>query len=427
MENFDNKIRESLGQHELPLDAGAWASMEQALDKAMPVGASTGAGGGSTSWAWYATCGAFIVASGVALFSFLSVNENNIGDSMSAKQDYKVPVMRDDNHTSKNQKSTISEGAKATDGDFTSQKSNEIVSSGKGQVLAQESKNQQETIQANPEVKDNFSKEEDNDNVAPSHKGFLLGFSPSSRDICAGETVTFLNHTSEYNIVFYWDFGDGSSSSEHDPNHVFNTPGFYSVTLVGTRKGTDINESQTINILVKSSPKAEIFSSSNAKIDNLISYETPVAIGQTAEWNFSDGTFTSGNTAEHLYLNPGVQKVKLTVKNSNECIHRIDLSESISEELKFFVGNTFTPDGDGNNDEFFIPVLKELGVPFQLVIIDKNNQTVFTTIDANDSWNGKHLNTGEPLPNGKYSYLLTLNKTYLKNNTISGKVNLLRR
>jgi PKD repeat protein len=427
MENFDKKIRESLYQQELPLDSGAWASMEQALDKAMPVVASAGAGGGSTSWAWYASGGAFIVASGVALFSFLSVNENNIGDSMSAKQDYKVPVIKDENHTSKNQNSTISEGAKATNSDFTNQTSKEIDSSVKDQVIAKESKNQQETTQANPEVKAELSNEEEKNNINPSHKGFLLGFSPSSREICAGETVTFLNNTSEYNIVFYWDFGDGNSSSEHDPNHVFNAPGSYSVTLVGTRKGTDINESQTINILVKSSPKAEILSTSNAKIDNLISYETIVAIGQTAEWKFSDGTVTSGNTAEHLYLNPGVQKVKLTVKNSNGCIDRIDLSESISEELKFFVGNTFTPDGDGNNDDFFIPILKELDVPFQLVVVDKNNQTVFTTKDAYDIWNCKHINTGAPMPEGKYSYILTLNRTYLKNNIISGQFNLQRR
>jgi hypothetical protein len=127
MENFDKKIRESLYQQELPLDSGAWASMEQALDKAMPVVASAGAGGGSTSWAWYASGGAFIVASGVALFSFLSVNENNIGDSMSAKQDYKVPVIKDENHTSKNQNSTISEGAKATNSDFTNQTSRKLI------------------------------------------------------------------------------------------------------------------------------------------------------------------------------------------------------------------------------------------------------------------------------------------------------------
>ena len=433
MENFDKKIRESLNQHELPLDAGAWASMEQALDKAMPVGGATGTASTGTSWGWYAAGSAFVIAAGVALFALLSVNENNIGDSLASTRNDQIPVV--DQIESKNQNNAsvalyqdLEEKEESIDQESISENASD-----KNESISEQGKKVQEAVQpeltqseeTEHEILDN--EEDDNREVEKtSQKGFLLGFSPSSREVCAGETVTFLNNTSEENIQFNWNFGDGNTSSEHDPNHVFTTAGSYSVTLNGTRRGTDISEDQTINILVKTSPKAEILSSKDSKVDNLVSYETLITNGQTAEWKFSDGIRAKGNKANHLYLKPGVQKVNLIVKNSNGCIDRMDLNESITEELEFFVGNTFTPDGDGNNDAFYIPVLRELNVPFQLQVVDMNSQVVFMTNDANEAWNGKHLNTGAPMPDGKYSYRLTLDQSYLKNNTITGKFNLLR-
>ncbi|MFT4526319.1 MAG: gliding motility-associated-like protein [Bacteroidia bacterium] len=432
MENFDKKIRESLDQHELPLDAGAWASMEQALDKAMPVGGVAGTVSTGTSWGWYAAGGAFIIASGVALFSLLSVNENNIGDSLASNQYQEIPVASEEIANDNSETSIVLEQAGSEDPKSSNQEPNAVESAIQGEVLNEDAatieKSEQTVLIENSEVETKKVVPENEGNSAtPSQKGFLLGFSPSAREICAGETVTFLNNTSEEKIEFVWNFGDGNSSTEHDPNHVFNTSGSYSVTLDGNRKGTNVSESQTINILVKSSPNAEVLSTTNLKVENLISYDALLTNEQTAEWKFSDGSFTTGSQANHLYLNPGVQKVKLTVKNSNGCIDRTELNESISEELEFFVGNTFTPNGDGSNDEFFIPVLRDLDVPFQLIVVDKNNQTVFKTTDANETWNGKHLNTGAPMPDGKYSYMLTLNKTYLKNNSINGKFNLQRR
>ncbi len=433
MENFDKKIKESLSQHELPLDAGAWASMEQALDKAMPVGGSESTGAPGSSWGWYAAGGSFLVASGVALFSLLSVNENNIGNSFNAKVQQPTEATTETSTGTRDgsENATISNKTEQPPTQAIASKAEKIGPQNGQRPSTEESVSIQETDKTRSSIVSNSEEtsttSENSNKVSTTHKGFLLGFTPSSREVCAGETVTFLNNTSEENIDFSWNFGDGTTSSETDPNHVFSTAGSYDVTLIGTRIGTSITEDQSINILVKQAPKAEILSSVDEKVENLLTYETLLTSGQSAEWHFSDGTLATGSKVNHLYLDPGVQKVKLTIKNSNGCSDRIELNESISEELEFYVGNTFTPDGDGSNDDFFIPVLRELNVPFQLIVVDKDNQPVFTTTNANEAWNGKHLNTGAPLPNGKYSYMLTLNKAYLKNNIINGKLNLLRR
>ncbi|MFK8104189.1 MAG: PKD domain-containing protein [Saprospiraceae bacterium] len=48
---------------------------------------------------------------------------------------------------------------------------------------------------------------------------------------CIGETVSFAN-TSNNTFDAYWTFGDGEDDEEVSPNHVFETTGFYTVTLV---------------------------------------------------------------------------------------------------------------------------------------------------------------------------------------------------
>lgn len=66
--------------------------------------------------------------------------------------------------------------------------------------------------------------------------------------------------------------------------------------------------------------------------------------------------------------------------------------------------NIFSPNGDGDNDQFFI---KSSGLnDFNVVILSSNNQVVFSSRDHNFRWDGTDL-SGSPVPNGQYIYYLT--------------------
>ena len=56
--------------------------------------------------------------------------------------------------------------------------------------------------------------------------------------VCLGSTVSF-NNTTTGASSYYWDFGDGSFSTQVNPNHAYTSPGTYEVILIATADNTD--------------------------------------------------------------------------------------------------------------------------------------------------------------------------------------------
>jgi gliding motility-associated-like protein len=82
-------------------------------------------------------------------------------------------------------------------------------------------------------------------------------------------------------------------------------------------------------------------------------------------------------------------------------------SSDLSTDLLIELPNTFTPNGDGINDKFFIQGLNEAGlVDFSLIVLDASNKVVFQTSDSRFEWSGEALN-GEQVPAGNYIYYFT--------------------
>jgi gliding motility-associated-like protein len=66
------------------------------------------------------------------------------------------------------------------------------------------------------------------------------------------------------------------------------------------------------------------------------------------------------------------------------------------------IPNVITPNGDGTNDFFVIKTkgLKE----FQLTILNRWGNKIFTSSNANEYWDGKE--NGKPVSDGVYFYIL---------------------
>lgn len=144
----------------------------------------------------------------------------------------------------------------------------------------------------------------------------VADFSFNDENICIGE-VSFDNSNSQYFNTLFWDFGDGTSSNQNNPTHVFPNPGTYRVVLRTTNSlGFD-----TISKLVTVNPLVVNFGMSNDTIQlsdtAFFSDSTPNAV--TWIWDFGDGSSSTQQNPSHQYAAQGLYNVKLTVIDNRSC------------------------------------------------------------------------------------------------------------
>ncbi|MEO8591268.1 MAG: gliding motility-associated C-terminal domain-containing protein [Flavobacteriales bacterium] len=74
---------------------------------------------------------------------------------------------------------------------------------------------------------------------------------------------------------------------------------------------------------------------------------------------------------------------------------------------QYTLPNIYTPNGDRVND-FFVPFPYRGVREIDLEVFNRWGQVVFKTLDPAIGWNGTHMNTGEPVPDGVYYYVCTV-------------------
>ncbi len=155
----------------------------------------------------------------------------------------------------------------------------------------------------------------------------------TTQQACRDNPVQF---TPDYSVTdtttiatWLWDFGDGNSSSQREPVHVYNMSATYMVTLtVGDTSGCERSVTMPVTIL----PLPEV----NFTYDSPVCEGTTVAFtdltavpGQTGyvyrrTWDFGDGTsqtilFPNATAVSHSYGQAGTFTVTLTAVTADSC------------------------------------------------------------------------------------------------------------
>jgi len=138
--------------------------------------------------------------------------------------------------------------------------------------------------------------------------------------------VSFADRSSGPVTSWSWDFGDGSSSSSSSPVHVYATPGRYTVSLtVSAASGSD---NKTELDLVEVQPPRPQADGSFAPTTGLVPLEvnfTDASSGSITSWSwdFGDGSSSSEPSPQHLYTQPGLHDVRLTVSGPDGSTTRV--------------------------------------------------------------------------------------------------------
>jgi len=123
--------------------------------------------------------------------------------------------------------------------------------------------------------------------------------------------------------TFYWDFGDGNTSTEEDPTHTYDQSGIYTVQLTVT----DFTSRQTtmeLTVTVKSDTTMEVLikgTNMTGSIPLKVTFDSTILNGTGPyfyTWNFDDGTTSTQANPTHVFDKPGTYEVTLSVEDSLE-------------------------------------------------------------------------------------------------------------
>jgi PKD repeat protein len=145
-------------------------------------------------------------------------------------------------------------------------------------------------------------------------------FTASSTTVAVGGTVSFTDLTTNNPISWYWEFGDGGTSNEQNPNYTYNTAGIYSVKLIATNiNGSDTeNKENYITVSADGLPPECNFDYSNTNISvgqSVLFTDISKNLPTSWLWDFGDGQTSTEQHPYHIYLIEGTYTVSLTVSN----------------------------------------------------------------------------------------------------------------
>lgn len=122
-------------------------------------------------------------------------------------------------------------------------------------------------------------------------------------------------------IMWAWDFGDGTTSTERNPTHVYQAYGTFLVKLEVT--DTDGNSGGTTKeVLLVNEPPTVAFTPDEllaVPLDRPVVFfdqsEDPEDMVTRWRWDFGDGTTSERQDVGHRYLEPGNYTVSLTIED----------------------------------------------------------------------------------------------------------------
>jgi PKD repeat protein len=248
---------------------------------------------------------------------------------------------------------------------------------------------------------------------------------------CGLTEVEFLAVTQDSALVYLWDFGDGSQSTQiGSAGNQFAPTGCFDVTLTLTDGagcvGTFGIEEAVCAFPI---PNAEFNASpyTTTTLDPEIEFTNASAFATSYFWDFGDGTTSYDPDPVHVYEGFGTFPVKLTASNGTECIDEARASIVVNPDLGIYVPSAFTPGtlGPGSNDglnDAFKPIISDpsLLVYYHFQIFDRWGNVIWESFDPEEWWTGSVAPIDDYyVNNDMYEWRLHVKTTWSENDIIS--------
>ena len=189
----------------------------------------------------------------------------------------------------------------------------------------------------------------------------LANFNGSPTNGIAPLAVNFNDTSIGDPTTWFWNFGDGYTSSTQNPSHVYSNAGTYSVSLTASKPGSSDSLTRS-NYIEVYSVIADFTGTPTSGVAPLTVAFSDNSVGTPTSWlwNFGDGYTSNLQNPSHTYTNSGTFTVSLTAtkagnsdtRTRNNYIHVLPASITASATSR---------NGSGVNPDIFtstsLPIL----------------------------------------------------------------------
>ena len=200
------------------------------------------------------------------------------------------------------------------------------------------------------------------------------------------------------NIVSWiWNLGDGSYDAGPTVSHLYSEVDLYNVSLT-VQSDAGCEDSISKNLQIYHLPKAEFeyYPYSASTLNPEITFTNNSVDAIPLLWDFGDGRDTTIENPIHVFSDPGIYEVMLTVADTNNCMDSVSHSITVYYDFLLYVPNSFTPNKDGKNDMFLPKGLRMSKYQsYEFVVFDRWGEEVFKTNEITEGWNGENAIAGK--------------------------------
>ena len=409
---FEDFIRENLDSLEFPYDNNNWIRLEKDLPRKSFF---------TNNWQKIVAVSvivATVIISGVYLF-------NNSHKSVTNNIQPKI------NNSDKIDKTNLSiaqvnNNSNIISNNITSHKKVDLV---KEQIIQTDNSNQNQNNLINTDKSVSINQNSSFENESTIKLVPNASFTYNNENGCNPLTVQFIPtlKSGSDTILYLWDFGDGSKSDDICPIHTYKTNGNYNVSLTITFK----NSKQRTTKIIKDAIK--VLQTPVAKFDyqksdnNNFTFKNLSLSSNKYRWYLGSEVIDE-DSPEYTFNCNGNYDVKLIAYNSNGCSDTIIKNINVEIKYNIQIGNAFSPDGDGINDEFGPGETEFLNYTYKFVIYDnkKSGQIIFESNDVHNRWNGNIKGSNQPVEKGTYQWKIVGKDKYGNSFEKTGLVTLIR-
>ncbi len=146
---------------------------------------------------------------------------------------------------------------------------------------------------------------------------------------CAPSLVNFTNLSNDGDS-YLWDFGDGTTSTNYNPSHIYNVPGNYSVKLVSSSRFGCADSIVKTNYILVEGPITNFTASTFQGCFPLeVTFTDNSTNAVSYSWNFGDGNTDFTQNPVHVFNDTGSFTASLVTSDTSGCTSYYELPQSV--------------------------------------------------------------------------------------------------